>query len=129
MKFKKLPTWISAYTILLGIFALGMAIWTFLAPKGMIEVAGLTLEGTGVSLITGLFAARNAAFGILFLLTFFVFRTKEALLTIYISRLALDILDTGVMFSMGMLGLSEILQQVVFLIPVSIVIYHLLKHK
>lgn len=119
----KLPKWIYFYTLLLGVFGVGMGIWSAISPTGMFDIAGLTLEGTGASLIIGLFAARNFAFGVLFLLVLFKFRTKEALLAIYISRFVLDILDTIVITQAGMLDIARILEQAIFLVPVPIIIY------
>ncbi len=123
----KLSKWITIYTALLGVFGVGMGIWSAISPMGMFEIAGLTLEGSGVALAIGLFAARNFAFGVLFLIVLLKHRTKEALLAIYISRFVLDILDTSVIALTGMMDLARILEQALFLVPVPFVIHYLVK--
>lgn len=123
----ELPKAIVYYTILLGIFGIGMGLWSAISPMQMFEIGKMTLEGTGRDMIIYLFAGRNFAFGVLFLLALFKFRTKEVFLTIYISRFILDILDTTAIGVVGMMGFDRILEQALFLIPVPIIIYYLLK--
>jgi|APSaa5957512622_1039677.scaffolds.fasta_scaffold255678_1 hypothetical protein len=123
----KLPKSIYFYTALLGVFGIGMGIWSTISPMGMLDIVGLTLEGTGRTLIIGFFAARNAAFGVLFLVALFYYRTRETLLTIYISRLILDIMDTTVMTIAGQMDLARVLEQALFLVPIPIIIYYLAK--
>lgn len=126
----KIQKWfIMIVTVALAVFGLGMGIWTASDPHAMFEIAGLTLDGTGFWLINGLFAARNAAFGILFLVALFFHRNKQVLLTIYIARFALDIFDTLVTATAGMLTLQRFFEQAIFLVPVMLVLFFLATDK
>ena len=122
-----LPKPIYLYTALLGIFGIGMGLWSAISPMGMFEIGKMTLDGTGRDMIIYLFAARNFAFGILFLLALMKYRTKEVFLTIYIARLILDIADTLAIGAVGMMGIDRLLEQLLFLVPVPIIIYYLTK--
>ena len=124
----KLPKLLYFYTLVLGIFGIVMGVWSAISPTGMLDIVGLTMEGSGAPLINGLFAARNAAFGVLFLVVLFFYRTKEAMLAIYISRFILDIMDTLVIRANGLLDIARILEQgLFFLIPIPFVIHYLHK--
>jgi hypothetical protein len=128
MQIFEMPRWMYFYSLALGVFGIAIGLWSVVAPMGMFDIADLTLEGTGKSLIIGLFAARNAAFGFLFLLALFKFRTWEVLMVVFTARLFLDILDTTVIIAVGQMDIIRALEQFIpFIIPLSISIYVLTK--
>jgi len=57
----------------------------------------------------------------------FVFRTRETLLAILIGRLFIDIFDTSTIAAAGLLDVTRGLTQLLYLIPVSLIIYYLIK--
>ena len=128
-KFEKLslPKPVFYYTLALGIFGIAMGLWSAIQPMGMFNVGHMTLEGTGRDMIIYLFAGRNLAFGALFLIALFTYPTLSVFLTIYISRFVLDIADTISIWAAGLMALDRALEQLVFLVPIPLIIIYLLK--
>lgn len=125
----KLPKWIYICTLLLGIFGIGMGLWSAISPMGMFNVGHMTLEGTGRDMVIYLFAGRNFGFGVLFLIALLKFPSRDVLLTIYIARFVVDIADTLSIWAAGMMAIDRGLEQLIFLIPIPIIILFLFKAK
>lgn len=128
MQVFEMPRWMYFYALALGVVGIALGLWSVIVPMGMFDIVDLTLEGTGKSLVIGLFAARNAAFGFLFLVALFKFRTWEVLMTVFTARLFLDVLDTVVIIAVGQMDILRALEQFIpFIVPLSISIYVLVK--
>jgi len=63
------------------------------------------------------------------LLVLLFFRNREALLAVFIARLFVDIIDTTMIGVSGALTLQNFLIQLLYLVPMSLIIYYLVKHE
>lgn len=88
-----LSKWIVFYTLFLGVLGIGAGLTGYFAPQ--LIFSNITVSFSDITTATGMFAARNIAFGVI---AFWAFFSKEPkyILLLFIGRIITEIQDLGV---------------------------------
>lgn len=87
------PKWIEYYTLLLGMVGIGAGLTGYFAPQLMFS--NITVDFAAISTATGMFAARNIAFGIIAFVAFFS-KDPKYMLLLFVGRIITEVQDLGV---------------------------------
>lgn len=114
----KTPKWIEYYTLFLGVLGIGAGLASYFAPNLMFS--NITVDFAEISTATGMFAARNVAFGVMAMIAFYS-KDLRYMLLLFVGRIVTEIQDLGVMITTDALPVHAIAVvlawAVFFLIP------------
>ena len=93
---REFPKWIEYYTLFLAVLGIGAGLTSYLAPHLMFS--NIKVDFAEISTATGMFAARNIAFGIM---AIWAYLSKEPkyLFLLFVGRIVTEIQDLGVILS------------------------------
>lgn len=115
---RNFPKWIEYYTVFLGVLGIGAGLTSYFAPQLMFS--NISVDFSEISTATGMFAARNIAFGVIAFVAFFS-KDPKYLLLLFIGRIITEIQDLGVIVGTDALPVPAIalvlVWAVCFLIP------------
>ncbi len=89
----KIPKWIEYYALFLGVLGIGAGLAGYFAPNLMFS--NITVDFAEISTATGMFAARNIAFGVIAFVAF-IAKDSKFLFLLFVGRIITEIQDLGV---------------------------------
>jgi len=90
---RNVPKWIAYYTLFLGVLGIGAGLTGYFAPQLMFS--NISVDFSEITTATGMFAARNIAFGVIAFVAFFL-KDPKYLLLLFIGRIVTEIQDLSV---------------------------------
>lgn len=90
---KNYPKWIEYYALFLGVLGIGAGLTGYFAPQLMFS--NISVDFSEISTATGMFAARNIAFGVIAFVAFLL-KDPKYLFLLFIGRIVTEIQDLGV---------------------------------